>query len=188
MRPHQYPPQGLARARRPGHQGQGHVRASGASGRRAAAPSGNPRGAAGGDRRSWRRCDDAALRGNARGCRPAARGGGVAARRDAATRRGGVCRGGVVAAGWAADRGRAQVRLKSMAAAPTLWIRRPSPPAPLPQAGEGSKPSASEGVRACQRPVHSLPSPARGRGVGERAGASTKGPIRNFVYEAYHER
>ncbi|SOY40583.1 hypothetical protein CBM2586_A10548 [Cupriavidus phytorum] len=65
--------------------------------------------------------------------------------------------------------------MKLMAAdGQTLLMRRPSPPAPLPQAGEGSRPSAGEGVSACQHPTQSLPSPARGRGVGERAGASTK--------------
>ncbi|SOZ23359.1 hypothetical protein CBM2608_A240143 [Cupriavidus taiwanensis] len=46
-------------------------------------------------------------------------------------------------------------------------IRRPSPPAPLAQAGEGSKPAASPALSGV------YPSPARGRGAGERASAPT---------------
>ncbi|SPC10839.1 hypothetical protein CO2235_10224 [Cupriavidus oxalaticus] len=46
------------------------------------------------------------------------------------------------------------------------WMRRPSPPAPLPQAGEGSKVSICEGWRACRHRWQSHPLPRAGAGWG----------------------
>ncbi|SOY49995.1 hypothetical protein CBM2587_A20126 [Cupriavidus taiwanensis] len=105
--------------------------------------------------------DDVGIDGNYRvaAARAAAGVGGVAGLRG-----GGQCLDGAVAD---ATNGESEdLSLAGLSARVTSWMLPPSPPAPLPQAGKGSKPSPARALVLADTPCNRSPLPRAGEGWG----------------------